>query len=144
MVIDIYVLNTSLPTHKFNDILGDILMPDFITDETLSAMDIEDKKNLRKILSADITKDRRTKSLRMEVYIPAEFALSVQTAKDWAFDKELIARNTKWTFAKFCIINTVRMILAQMEKEKAEKARAKNSQAAPTTYQQTDSGNQVM
>lgn len=100
-----------------------ILMDESITKDIVSTISLEEATKLRKKLSEKIQYIRKQKSLRMEVYIQAEYRDAVESAKDWAFEKELIKRNTKWTFAKFCIINTTKMILAQMEKEKDEKLR---------------------
>lgn len=112
--------------------------------DIISTMSLEDGVVFRKKLSEKIQYVRKQKSLRMEVYIQAEYRDAVETAKEWAYENKHIKRNTKWTFAKFCIINTTRMILKQMEKEKVEKARAENNQTVPITYQQGDSGNHVL
>jgi len=89
-----------------------------ITNEVIADMSIEEVKILRKQLASKMEHYRKTKSLRMEVYIQAEYRDAVEKARAWAFEKGLIARNTKWTFAKFAIINTTKLILEELEKEK--------------------------
>lgn len=113
-------------------------------ESIVSDISLNDAKDLRKLLSSEIKRINRQKSIHMEVYIQAKYVDAVMSAKQWAFENGLIARNTKWTFAKFCIINTTKMILNQMEKQKAEQARAENSQQVPTTYEVDNSGNQVI
>jgi len=110
-------------------------------NELISTMSLEEGLVFRKKLSQKIQYTRKKKSLRMEVYIQAEYRDAVELAKEWAYENGLIKRNTKWTFAKFCIINTTKMILAQIETNKNEKLRQEaieNSQrqAQPTNVYQ--------
>lgn len=108
-------------------------MPESIPDDFVHDISLEDAKVLRRQLSNRIMAIRKKKSLRMEVYIQAEYRDAVETAKAWAFENGYIRRDTKWTFAKFCIINTTKMILNKMEEEKAKKERTENTQFQPNT-----------
>lgn len=112
-------------------------------EDIISSISLEEAQILRKKLSKKIQFIRKQKSLRMEVYIQAEYRDAVEAAKDWAFKNSLITRNTKWTFAKFCIINTTKMILEQKAKETAQRQRTANSQGVPTTYEQGESNNHM-
>ena len=103
-------------------------MTELISEETVSNISLEDAKELRKQISRKIVSMRRKKSLRMEVYIQPKYRNDVETAREWAYKNGFIERDTKWTFAKFCIINTTKMIVDQIEKEQALHQRTPNSQ----------------
>lgn len=108
-------------------------MNDVIPNELISNISLEDAQALRKQLSTKIQYIRKQKSLRMEVYIQAEYRDAVESARAWAFEKGLITRNTKWTFAKFCIINTTKMILNKVQEEKDQQILAEKSRVQPRT-----------
>ena len=94
-----------------------------VIKEMITGMPLDEKKKLRKELSEQIKIGNRQNAIHLEVYIQAKYADAVESAKQWAYENGLITRNTKWTFAKFCIINTTRMILTQKDAEKTEKLR---------------------
>ncbi len=112
-------------------------MNNTLSKEDISSISLEEATTLRRQLSTKIQAIRKQKSLRMEVYIQAEYVDAVETAKDWAFEHSMIPKKTKWGFAKFCIINTTRMIHEQIEKEKAQSQTAVNRQTQPNPYDHT-------
>lgn len=118
-------------------------MPEIDLNKPISDMSLQEAKELRNLLSQDIQKRRKKETLRMEVYISAEFAAFVEAAKDWAFKNRLIKRNTKWTYAKFAIINTTKMILEQRDKEIQQRMIRENTQGGPATYQEGDTENRI-
>jgi len=110
-------------------------MTELVPNEVIADMSMDDIKQLRKKLAVKMESIRKIKSLKMEVYIQAEYRDAVEKAKAWAFKKGLIARDTKWTFAKFAIINTTKMILEEMDKEKMAHQQAMLSQEQPNIPQ---------
>lgn len=61
---------------------------------------------------------RKRKNLSLTVYVPAETRDSFNTAKKWAFERELTKTDSNWAFAKFALLNTIQIIVEQIEKER--------------------------
>ena len=61
---------------------------------------------------------KRRKALRITVYVEGIYRDSYETAKGWAYEKDLAKKSTDWAFAKFAIKNTIKMILDEIERER--------------------------
>ena len=86
----------------------------------LSELTLPELKNLRHLATKKITNIRMSKSLRVVVYLQAEVREQFETALLWAFENGLIKRKTKWSFAKFSILNTMNLIQEEIKKKQLE------------------------
>ena len=84
---------------------------------SIQDLSIDEMVALRRKLTKKITHKRLAKNLFVETRIPAEWEDSFNEAKEWAFEKGLANKNSKWAFAKFCISNGIRMCLEAKDKE---------------------------
>lgn len=91
-------------------------------------MSLEDAKTLRQKLAKNIKSMRKTKNLSLTVYVQAEYRDSFETAKKWAYDKELTKKPSNWAFAKFALINTIKMIMTEIERERNAPPEIKETQ----------------
>lgn len=80
-------------------------------------LSVEEMVQLRKELTKTISKKRTAHHLFIQTKIPDKWIDSFNEAKEWAHNKGLIERPSKWSFAKFCISNTIRMCLDQKDME---------------------------
>ena len=87
-------------------------------DEILSEMSLDEAKELRLKLSKNIKTLRKRKNLSLTVYVQAEVRDSFETAKKWAFAGGLTKTDSNWAFAKFALLNTIQIIIDQIEKER--------------------------
>jgi len=87
-------------------------------DRLLSGMSLEESQELRKKISKNIKSIRKRKNLSLTVYVQAEVRDSFETARKWAFEREFTKTDSNWAFAKFALLNTIQMIMDQVEKER--------------------------
>jgi len=87
-------------------------------DSILSSMTLDDAKVLRKKLTKNIKSMRKSKNLSLTVYVQAEYRDSFEIAKKWAHEKGLTKKPSNWAFAKFCLINTIKIVLDEIERER--------------------------
>uniref|UniRef100_A0A6M3Y5S2 Uncharacterized protein n=1 Tax=viral metagenome TaxID=1070528 RepID=A0A6M3Y5S2_9ZZZZ len=83
-------------------------------ENTIDGMDINDILTLRKIATKQIKKLRKSKTKKIQTFIPATKHNELIRAQKWAFDKGLIEKDTLYGFSKFAILNTVDMIIKQI------------------------------
>lgn len=81
-------------------------------------MSLEESQELRKRISKNIKSIRKRRNLSLTVYVQAEVRDSFETARKWAFERELTKTDSNWAFAKFALVNTIQMIIDQIEKER--------------------------
>jgi len=81
-------------------------------------MSLEESQQLRKKISKNIKSIRKRRNLSLTVYVQAEVRDSFETARAWAFERGLTKTNSNWAFAKFALVNTIQMIIDQIEKER--------------------------
>jgi len=87
-------------------------------DQILSGMSLEESQQLRLKISKNIKSIRKRKNLSLTVYVQAEVRDSFETARAWAFDHGFTKTDSNWAFAKFALLNTIQIILDQIEKER--------------------------
>lgn len=78
----------------------------------------EDLKTLRKEAVRKLSNVRRKGRVFFTIYLQKEYVENFERARDWAFEKGMIGKRTRWAFAKFSITNVIDMILKEMEKER--------------------------
>lgn len=78
----------------------------------------EDLKTLRKEAVRKLSNVRRKGRVFFTIYLQKEYVENFERARDWAFEKGMINKRTRWAFAKFSITNVIDMILKEMEKER--------------------------
>lgn len=87
-------------------------------DQLLSEMSLDESQELRKRISQNIKAIRKRRNLSLTVYVQAEVRDSFETARKWAFERGLTKTDSNWAFAKFALLNTIQMIIDQIEKER--------------------------
>jgi len=85
--------------------------------ESIDHMDINDIVKLRKIASNKIEKIRKTNTIKIQTFVPATKHAALKKAQTWAFEHNLIEKNTTYGFAKFSIMNTIDLIMQKIEME---------------------------
>lgn len=113
----IYTLNYTSTINRFEYINIDGEMNMIPTDTDITLMSLDDKLKLRKSIQKEISIERRNKNLRIETFIPALKINDFINAKEWAFKKKLIPKNTNWAFTKFAVLNTIGLILSEINTE---------------------------
>ena len=78
----------------------------------------DDLKVLRKEAVRKLSNVRRKGRVFFTIYLQKEYVENFERARDWAFEKGMIGRRTRWAFTKFAITNVIDMILKEMEKER--------------------------
>jgi len=104
------------------------------TNKDISLLSLEEKLELRKSIQKEISTERRNKNLRIETFIPALKINDFLQAKEWAFKKGFIPKNTHWAFTKFAVLNTIDLILAEIRAElelQRQKDQIENNQNVP-------------
>lgn len=104
------------------------------TNKDISLLTLEDKLTLRKKVQQEISLERRNKNLRIETFIPALKINDFIQAKEWAFSKKFITKNTNWAFTKFAVLNTIDLILTEIKAElesQRQKDLIENNQNVP-------------
>jgi len=81
-------------------------------------MSLEESQALRKKISQNIKSIRKRRNLSLTVYVQAEVRDSFETARKWAFERGLTKTDSNWAFAKFALLNTIQIILNQIEDER--------------------------
>ena len=81
----------------------------------------DDLKTLRKEAVRKLSNVRRKGRVFFTIYLQKDYVVNFERARDWAFDKGMIAKRTRWAFAKFAVTNVIDMILKEMEKERINK-----------------------
>ena len=87
-------------------------------DQILSGMSLEESQELRAKVSKNIKSIRKRKNLSLTVYVQAEVRDSFETARKWAFKRGLTKTDSNWAFAKFALLNTIQIVLNQIEVER--------------------------
>lgn len=88
----------------------------------------DDLKSLQKEAVRKLSNVRRRGRVFFTVYLQKEYVEDFERALDYAFEKGLILKKTRWAFTKFCVVNVIKHILEdrkkeQINKEKGELAR---------------------
>lgn len=81
-------------------------------------MSLEESQNLRKKISKNIKSIRKRRNLSLTVYVQAEVRDSFETARKWAFERGLTKTDSNWAFAKFALLNTIQIVINQIEEER--------------------------
>ena len=102
-------------------------------DMLLSELNFQETKDLKEELSKRIKAERRKKVMTLTVYVRAEYRDSFEIARQWAHEKGLTKRPSKWAFAQFAITNTIKMILEEIERERI--AALEEQESAEGTYE---------
>lgn len=82
----------------------------------------EDLKLLRKESERKLSNIRRRDRVFFTIYLTKEHVEGFVKACDWAYEKGLIKKRTRWAFTRFCITNIISMILNEITKEQAAAA----------------------
>ncbi|MBE0524440.1 MAG: hypothetical protein IBX40_08950 [Methanosarcinales archaeon] len=93
-------------------------MEEIPIDIQISKMDILHAKELRKKLSKRISAIRVTDTIRLETVISAEKKYAMDLAIEWLYANKIIKKKTRYSFLKFAVENTIRLVLDEREKEK--------------------------
>ena len=83
----------------------------------VNLLSLDEKIELRKNIQKQISTERKNKNLRITTFIPALKIHEFLNAKDWAFHKGFIPKNTNWAFTKFAVLNTMDLILTELKSE---------------------------
>lgn len=81
-------------------------------------MSLEESQQLRAKISKNIKSIRKKRNLSLTVYVQAEVRDSFETARKWAFERGLTKTDSNWAFAKFALLNTIQIVLNQIEAER--------------------------
>ena len=81
-------------------------------------VDYDDLKELKKEASRKLSSVRNRDRLFFRIYLQKEFVENFVRALDWAFNRGLIKKRTRWAFAKFAVINVIDQIVTEIEKER--------------------------
>ena len=87
-------------------------------DQILSGLGLEESQELRRKISKNIKSIRKRRNLSLTVYVQAEVRDSFETARKWAFERGLTKTDSNWAFAKFALLNTIQIIIDQIERER--------------------------
>lgn len=103
------------------------------TETQIADMDILSAKQLRKKLTKRISAIRVTDTIRIQTIISAEKKTAMELAIDWLHRNKIIPNKTRYGFLKFAVENTIKLVLAQREKEELleQQQIAQNSQRQP-------------
>jgi len=105
-------------------------------DTQISKMDIQSAKEFRKKLSKRISAIRVTDTIRLETVISAEKKNDMDMTIEWLYDNQQIEKKTRYSFLKFAVENTMKVILEQVGREQAiQQQSPMNSQEQPGSYQ---------
>lgn len=88
-----------------------------LPDIDIKLLNLNEKIELRKKVQKQISEERRNKNLRVTTFIPALKINDFNFAKEWAFEKKFIIKNTNWAFTKFAVLNTIDLILTEIKAE---------------------------
>ncbi len=86
--------------------------------ELIENVDYDDLKELKNEATRKLSSVRNRDRLFFRIYLQKEFVVNFERARDWAFNKGLIKKRTRWAFAKFAVINVIDQILTEVEKER--------------------------
>lgn len=103
---------------------SDGLMTELTSKSMLDSLGFHELKELRDEASRRIRLEINKNSLRLQVYIAAGIREDFDTAVQWAYDRKLIKKPSKWMFCKMAVHNAVLYIMEQKKTEELEKARA--------------------
>lgn len=90
-------------------------------------IDYNDLKDLKKEATRKLSFVRSRDRLYFRIYLQKEFVEKFERAKDWAFTKGLIKKKTRWSFAKFAIMNIIDQIITEIDKEQLVTAQSRSS-----------------
>ncbi len=93
----------------------------------------EDLKTLRKEAVRKLSNVRRRDRVFFTIYLQKEYVENFERARDWAFEKGMINKRTRWAFTKFSITNVIDMILKEMEKERINRENEEMARRAANT-----------
>lgn len=77
----------------------------------------DDLKILRKEATRKLSNVRKRDRLYFRIYLQKEYVEDFERALDWAFEKGLILKRTRWAFTKFCVVNVITHIIEDIKKE---------------------------
>lgn len=77
----------------------------------------DDLKILRKEATRKLSNVRKRDRLYFRLYLQKEYVEDFERALDYAFEKGLILKRTRWAFTKFCVVNVIKHILEDKKKE---------------------------
>lgn len=86
--------------------------------ELIESVDYDDLKELKKEATRKLSSVRNRDRLFFRIYLQKEFVENFERARDWAFNKGLIKKRTRWAFAKFAVINVIDQIITEAENER--------------------------
>jgi hypothetical protein len=96
--------------------------------ELVENIDYDDLKDLRKIATHKLSLVRHRDRLYFRIYLPKEFVINFERARDWAFSRGLIKKKTRWAFAKFAVMNVIDQIMKEIDKEQLNAAQSRSSE----------------
>ena len=88
-----------------------------LIDDLKKDEEIEELKKYRSTITRKIENKKRSKKIKIETYLSQDLKTNFEIAKTWAFENGLTQKNSKWSFAKFCILNTMKLILEEIERQ---------------------------
>ncbi len=78
----------------------------------------DDLKVLRKESTRELSKVRLRDRIKFTIYLQKEYVENFERARDWAFEKGMIKKRTRWAFTKFAVTNVIDMIMKEIDKER--------------------------
>lgn len=104
-------------------------------NQSISEMDILTSKKLQKNIGKHISKLRSKDTVKLESFVSAEKKNALLLSIDWLFTHGFIKKKTRYAFLKFAVDEMMKNVLAQHEKEQAQKQqeaiRSSQGQAQP-------------
>lgn len=88
-------------------------------DSAINTLDLNTAREIKKKLSTHIKKERIKRGLRLIYVVPERHIPIFIDARDWVFNHGMIERNTNWAFIKFCVMNTIKLVIVEIEKERS-------------------------
>lgn len=83
----------------------------------VETINYDDLKLFKKEAVRKLSNVRKRDRIYFRIYLQKEFVESFEQAIDWAFNKGLIKRKTRWAFTRFCVVNVISMIMKEIEKK---------------------------
>ncbi len=83
----------------------------------IESIGYDDLKVLRAESTRELSRVRLQDRIKFCVYLPKEYVEKFEQARDWAFEKRLIKKKTRWAFTKLCVVNVMTRILEEKAKE---------------------------
>lgn len=96
-------------------------------------VDYDDLKELKKEATRKLSSVRNRDRLFFRIYLQKEFVENFVRALDWAFNRGLIKKRTRWAFAKFAVINVIDQIITEIDKERIARENEELARRAANT-----------